>query len=269
MSGRMSETDPSGEPWIERGAEGPAIEGLAAAVIARLAGAGRPGDAEARPQLLRRLVGMVLAPGECDPDSVLADLRRYRVPDHVIVATYVPQAARLLGEMWVEDGLAFAEVSVGSARLQALVRRVEDGHGRPSGSHSGGATPLRLMIVVPADEQHTLGAVTLSVLRRRAGDEVALRLNPDPDELCRDLGRMSHDALILSCSTDRGLEVAAALFSRVRSNLPRPPVLSVGGPAVARLSPRSVPGADIATDEFAVVEKLARARRAGRIAEVE
>ena len=253
----------------EVGPAPPLVESLAATVIARLADAGRLGDEDARPQLLRRLVGMVLSSAPYDPEKVLAGLRRYRVPDLAIVTVYVPQAARLLGEMWVDDGLGFAEVTLGSARLQALVRHIEDEGTPRSGQRGPYAAPLRLMIAVPGDEQHTLGAVTLSVLRRRAGDEVTLRLDADAGEVCKDLAQSGHDALILSCSTDEGLEAAALLIERLRANLRRLPVLALGGPAVARMPRPHLAGADVATDEFAVVEKLARARRAGRIAEVE
>ena len=263
-----------GRDWREVGrpredARERSFDGLAASVVRQLAGAGRQGEGDARSRPLRRLVGMVLSRGEYDPDRTLACLRSDRVTDVAIFTVYVPQAARLLGDMWLEDGLSFAEVSVGAARLQSLVRRVEDERRRRTERRSAEASPLRLMIVVPGDDQHTLGAVTLSVLRRHADDEVALRFNPRADDLARDLTRFGHDAVILSCSTGESLRAASHLLARLRADVPHPPVLALGGPAIAHLDGTDAAGADVVTDEFAVVEKLARARRSGRIAQVE
>ena len=39
-----------------------------------------------------------------------------------VAEDYVAQAARRLGEAWVDDTLSFSEVTIGAARLQEIVR---------------------------------------------------------------------------------------------------------------------------------------------------
>ena len=39
-----------------------------------------------------------------------------------VYQSYIPAVSRYLGEMWVNDRASFVDVSLGSARLQALLR---------------------------------------------------------------------------------------------------------------------------------------------------
>jgi len=99
-----------------------------------------------------------------DATAMLAELRGHRLSVDAVIDMYVPAVARLLGDMWKEDDIDFATVTVGSMRLQALlsiasvesldfIRPVDDA--------------LAMLVVVPLGEDHSLGAFVLAAQLRR------------------------------------------------------------------------------------------------------
>lgn len=113
---------------------------------------------------------------DADPERSAEALRRIvrRGADR-FVDVMLPEAARLLGEMWLDDRVGFAEVTVASARLQNALREVDPG---PEAADA----PL-LAVVVPEGETHTLGAAVAAWRLRRAGASVMLLVGRTTDEL--------------------------------------------------------------------------------------
>jgi NAD(P)-dependent dehydrogenase (short-subunit alcohol dehydrogenase family) len=79
---------------------------------------------------------------------------------------YIPAAAQHLGSNWVSDRLCFAEVTIATARLQALVRAIGTRWGGDPAHLPGRRSVL---MIVPDTEQHTLGAVVATGQMRRMG----------------------------------------------------------------------------------------------------
>jgi MerR family transcriptional regulator, light-induced transcriptional regulator len=84
-----------------------------------------------------------------------AGIRREDIADF-----YVPEVARRLGAAWCEDRTSFADVTVGTARLQGLLREI--GPDWFSDARLGDRPPVCVLVVVSRDEFHTLGAMVLA-----------------------------------------------------------------------------------------------------------
>jgi methylmalonyl-CoA mutase cobalamin-binding subunit len=162
---------------------------------------------------------------------------------------YIPAAARLLGTQWTCDDKSFAEVTVASARLQAMVRAICTRWGTDGPTSAGRRSVL---MVVPQGEDHTLGAVVATGQMRRMGISVCLRLRPAPGEVAELLRTRNFDgALISMAQTDR-LEACRKLVAMMRKHgEPGLPVV-VGG-AIVQSTPdvKSLTGADLATGDAA------------------
>ena len=80
----------------------------------------------------------------------------------------------------MDDTLSFSQVTIGAARLQEIVRSL--GHTDVSGSVT---VPLghRILLVIPPEEDHTLGAFVAANQFRRYGLWVHLAIRQSADEV--------------------------------------------------------------------------------------
>ena len=56
--------------------------------------------------------------------DIVQRLRDMGISDHAIIDHYIPETARRLGADWVADRLGFADVTIGSAKLQSMLREL-------------------------------------------------------------------------------------------------------------------------------------------------
>ncbi len=112
--------------------------------------------------------------------AVVAQMVAAGISSADVAETYVALAARKLGEAWVDDTLAFSQVTIGAARLQEIVRSL--GRTDVSGSVT---VPLghRILLVIPSEEDHTLGAFVAANQFRRYGLWVHLAIRQTADEV--------------------------------------------------------------------------------------
>ena len=111
-------------------------------------------------------------------------------------------AAMRLGEGWVNDTFSFAEVSIGAARLQEAIRAL--GRNKPS---VPATIPLghRILIVIPQEEEHTLGAFIAASQFRRYGVWVHMAIGQNPEEVAQTVRCQGFDMLGISGSGRRSL----------------------------------------------------------------
>lgn len=137
-------------------------------------------------------------------------------------------AARRLGDLWNDDLCDFTQVTVGSWRLQQLLRELS-----PSFSNPGDAPdPARRAVLVPAPgEQHTFGLFMVAEFFRRAGWEVRAGPFESADEML-DLVRHESFAVIgVSVSGEARLDGLAATIRAFRkASRNRGVGVLVGGP---------------------------------------
>lgn len=235
----------------ERPAEaGGVIEGFAARVLDVLAGRGRRSSPSLREDLVVSLAEVMVTQDEQRIEATLADFRRSCISPDAMTDLYVPEAARYLGSRWCSDDMSFAEVTIASARLQAMVRAIGTRRGTESANPDDRAPVVSVLVVVPAAEHHTLGAIVATDQMRRAGLSVCLRLGPKPGELADLVRSHPFGAVMVSAGHGDGLDGVRKLIAELRGACPKEIPVAVGGPAV--LTGKDVvrlTGADFASED--------------------
>ncbi|RVT82079.1 hypothetical protein DXV76_18080 [Rhodobacteraceae bacterium CCMM004] len=128
-------------------------------------------------------------------DAVVAEMLRAQIGRDDICDYYIPEVARRLGRAWCEDSVSFADVTIGSARLQALLRDIGGDHA--AGLHQA-PQGANVAVMVLADEYHTLGAMVLTGQLRRLGVSVRLMLGRPLTEIEAVVRDSAFDAVLVS-----------------------------------------------------------------------
>ena len=152
-----------------------------------------------------------------------------------------------MGDAWCVDQLSFAGVTIGVSRLQAMLRTLGPSWSGDNALHP--EAPLMLLIV-PQDAYHTLGAIVLSGQLRRKGMSVKLMLGGKPEDIADRVARNSFQAIFISSSRGETLESLRRIIDVVKTSAPKPPPIVVGGSILEVESANDVTaltGADYAT----------------------
>jgi methanogenic corrinoid protein MtbC1 len=222
------------------------VSRLALQALNTLAARGLPTRAAHRP-LFAQFIAQAADGDHAAFRQTVDQMRRGRISPRTIIDSYVPEAARRLGDDWVSDRRSFAEVTIGCAALQSLVRTLSAECDPLSPSES----VADVLLAVPAGEDHTLGAVVAASWLRRNGAAVALRLQPSGEELCEIAAKGGFDIIMLSCADTEGLEKLSALVKQLRGSLARGTPILVGGAVVGRVGGiEQTTGADLATNDL-------------------
>ncbi|MCY4333166.1 MAG: cobalamin B12-binding domain-containing protein [Litoreibacter sp.] len=185
-----------------------------------------------------------------DPEAapaVISKMREAQISSFVIADHYIPEVARRLGEAWCSDEMDFATVTIGSARLQGILRSLgpewsaEDQHINP--------TAPRCMVIVPAGAQHTLGATILAGQLRRSGISVSLVVGAQPATLSARCEGASYDAFLISASEHEKLNDIKRIVEAVRSAGEKTPVIVGGNVLALAADVETQTGADLATSD--------------------
>lgn len=239
-------------------AESATVTQLAMHVVTQLARSNTIESGVAQRDLLTLLVRFARTGDEAVMQRVTTEMKRTRVSAEQVIDVYVPAAISMLGDCWHDGELDILQTSIASARLQTLLRElgrawVADQCGSRAGS--------RIMMVLPAGEQHTLGAMIAANQLRRLGVSVRMNLLPHPDKVVSDLQSHAFDALFLSVSNESSLESCQELVKTVRANGQQAVPVAIGGGLLSLGHPVLTPsrlaaltGANIATAN--VVEAL-------------
>jgi methanogenic corrinoid protein MtbC1 len=146
---------------------------------------------------------------------------------------YIGAAARKLGEGWDNGRLSFAQVTIGTGHLYALMRALRAEGPPPGMGHD--ARRHALFATVPG-EKHGIGITMAADLFREAGWDIDLQVGKDHDSLIARVERTQPDIVGLSLSTDHRLADLVRLVVAVRLAVPH----AIVGVA---------PGADLDDDE--------------------
>ena len=94
--------------------------------------------------------------------------------------TYFPEAAKLLGEEWLEDRLSFAQVTIAMTKLQSLTRDYESSY---CTELSYNMDQPEILLIVPRGESHTFGAQMAYRKFKRLGTSPYLAIGYDTMEM--------------------------------------------------------------------------------------
>lgn len=211
------------------------------------------------------LVSNMSAAAVAEDPAVLADyiasLRRDKLSAETIADFYIPEVARELGRDWVADRRSFAEVTVGVARLQAQLRQIGMSW---AAEYTGSGRQGRILVCVPEEEDHTLGAVVATGILRRKGVSVSLKLKPALGEVIALVADRSYEAILVSWADTERLEIVAKIVAQLRNARGNEAPILVGGAIIGRaeqIVERT--GADYATNDLSAVAALVERRVSG------
>ena len=202
------------------------VDAFTTKVISALRDRKTVGTEGVRQFVLEHLVRAVLMRGEFDPVGVLEELRDHRLTYDAIIDLYVPDAARALGVAWIEDDVSFADVTIGTLRLQSVL---SEAAAESQAFLATVETRLGTLIIVPQGEQHFLGVSVLTAQLRGMGCKVAVSFDEEPKFLGARLIVESPDLVLITCSRAETLASVCETVHIVRATLPAGPVIALGG----------------------------------------
>jgi MerR family transcriptional regulator, light-induced transcriptional regulator len=225
-----------------------AAKDLAAEVVAQLAARAEGGRALLSDPMFQAFEEAARSPDPMAFEALKPELRRARISASVLCDLFIPEVARRLGVDWEDDRASFAEVTMGAARLQAILRDIS---ATWSADLADARREMTLLLVVPKGEQHTLGPLVLAGMLRRRGVSVCLQLGADEGELVRLLQARKFDAAMLSTACTDKVDVCKAMVSTLKTCTDGTLKVAMGGAILdlCREDVHSV-GADIATNDI-------------------
>lgn len=179
--------------------------------------------------------------------DVVRDMIAARIRPEDIADFYIPEVARRLGAAWCEDGLSFAEVTIGVARLQGLLREIgrdwfRDAHVEPDAAG--------VLVIVLDDEFHTLGAMVTCAKLGRMGISVRLLMGRNESDVPDVVAAGQFDAVFISAAQGNRVETLRKLVEKIRVSAHRPTPVVIGGSIVTRVADiKTRTGADHATTD--------------------
>lgn len=185
----------------------------------------------------------------CTANSLSAcfKIRSAGVSREDLTDRYIPAVARELGNEWSEDLIGFAETTVGASRLQWLLRALEP----PAPDPAKVADGPGVLVLVPAGEHHTIGAILLSTQLRRHGFCVNLMLEATAEDIVTRMREASLQSTMISTSPGPHLHDLPALVAASRRVMdPDAPVFVGGIAAGAVPNLKLLSGADHVTTDL-------------------
>ncbi|WP_187428120.1 hypothetical protein ROLI_002460 [Roseobacter fucihabitans] len=176
--------------------------------------------------LLDLLVCSVLSADPFEAKQMFAELRGHGLSADTILDIYIPNAARDLGQKWVEDKISFAAVTIGTLRLQSLLDQVVL---HPHFESNAATKHLRAIVVLPPGEQHFLGVNVVAAQLRRIGCDVSISFDETPETLTSRVTETQPDVVLITCSRNESLSTISATVRAIRRAGARDPLIALGG----------------------------------------
>lgn len=139
-------------------------------------------------------------------------------------------AARMIGDMWLDDECSFADVTMVVGRLHGIL------HSLRSDQAALAPPPLQpsIMLSVAPGEQHSFGIAIVDAVFQDAGWSTVLSHTNDAEILLEQIASSPVDAIGLSLSNADLADVLKVTIMRLRAASPnRDVIVLVGGPAFA------------------------------------
>ncbi len=215
----------------ERNGKGPAVRFLVQSALRDVMSEKNNIQPGIRPEWVAHLSKALMSESDAAYQSVLSSLMANGVSSEEIQQQYVPDVARHLGELWVNDMASFVDVTVGTARLQKLFR---DSDNAAIARWARPGLPLghSVLMVIPRFEQHSLGAFVAADDLRRHGLWVHMAIYMDPVELVALINESDFSMLGMTLAAPENIERTAQLVALIRENCESAPPIVIGGHAV-------------------------------------
>ena len=210
------------------------VENLAREVILRVASKERSLDHVPQAATQEDVKALCFAFVSDDEDAaaqIISDLRAVGVRPEDIYLKRLAAAARLLGEMWVNDEMSFAQVTVGTGRMFAIMRSMR---------HLFEPTVLAqnktaIFAAVPG-EDHTLGVHMAADMFRKDGWDISLKVGMDHEQLVAEIEQAPTSIVGLSISGEHSIQALSRLVVALHIACPHA-ILVVSGSNVEEVEP--------------------------------
>ena len=154
------------------------------------------------------------------------------IPRNELYLNLLAPAARMIGDMWLDDECSFADVTMVVARLHQILNGLRDE--QPVSAPLPDA-PTILLSAAPG-EQHSFGIAVVETVFQEAGWQTRLSNTNDAEELLEQVRNRRFDAVGISLSHGALADVLRATVMRLRSvSINRDIVVLVGGPSFQSL----------------------------------
>lgn len=193
------------------------------------------------------LLDITLHATETYADDWYDAMARYGLCDNEVAEYYIPHIARELGDGWLSDEIGFADVTLGAARLQSILRRQWSAWASPADVAT--AAPS-VMVLAARPAQHTLGSIVLAGHLRRKGCDVCLLLGPELADVIASLDHTDCKAVFITAAQTENLEPIREIVRYIKKNSKTAIPVVVGGPILIGSSKFKIiaaTGADDAT----------------------
>lgn len=224
------------------------VNHFASQVVSLLVDRNARGAAELREGLVQSMIEASVSGSDQAFHQLLSEVRRARISLAALADVYIPEAARRMGAAWHADQMSWLDVSIGTGRLQSLLREIGNAWAADQSQDTGQGTVL---LIVPDQEQHTLGPMVAMGQMRRFGVSVCLRIAPSLGDLRTLLATRNFDGIMISISTEGKLTSAAELIKYLKAiRGPSTPII-VGGAIMSTVEDvASCTGADHASNDI-------------------
>ncbi|MDB2398741.1 cobalamin-dependent protein [Planktomarina sp.] len=166
--------------------------------------------AVARPVSQEELLAFSTALASDSPKSaaqIIAAEREAGRPAEDIYVNLLAPAARQLGDMWDSDHITFAQVTVGSGRIFAIMRSMR----HMFETSEPAEEPAVIFASVPG-ETHTLGVRMAADFFRTDGWNISLLIGLSHDDLLAEIAQISSRMVGLSFSGEHSLEALSQVI---------------------------------------------------------
>jgi methylmalonyl-CoA mutase cobalamin-binding subunit len=236
------------------------VSALATAVISSLSDKSDEAGQTIRNSVVKKLVEATLRDGSFDAETLVEELRDSRVNPDQMVDIYIPETARHLGVLWSQDLVGFAKVTIATARLQGLLTLLAPPwSARPNEPGDGVST----LMILRAQDNHTLGPHVATAQLRRMGASVRLMFGPDTQTVLRVLEEEHYDLIMFTCSRTDALAPIGRMVKRIRSGSKATPPIVLGGLVLDQTDRiKEKTGVDLVTNDVRVAFKLCDNKKA-------
>lgn len=209
----------------------PAIRFLVESALRTVMSNASNAEPRTREEWVGRLCEALMSETDSSYSSVVAALVASGVTQQEVFQTYVPAAARYLGELWVSDKASFVDVTIGASRLQRLFRENDETF---SVRWTDRSVPLgqSVLVAIPEFEQHALGAFVAADNLRRHGLWVHMGIGMTNVELTDLISANQFGMIGISVATPNAIENTTALVDYIRTHTDNTPPIVIGGQIV-------------------------------------
>ena len=223
------------------------VDALASQVLSVVASRSPHNAAKIYHDLVLQLADGVRSMAIGRQEQALETLRAHGCTTEDIADIYIPAAARLLGDEWCRDEVSFADVTIGTARLQGILRDLEKEWLSAHGNDQDNGLAL---VIVCEEEYHTLGAMVLAGQLRRNGVSVRLSIGASRADHIALIEDTRFDLVLISAARTENLETTRKFIENIRNVAGDRLPIVLGGPVTElTVNLKALTGADHVTND--------------------